>query len=79
MHDTFLRSFLASGLQANNDKSFLYITGVSKQTKQVIVNALGLNLGTLPYKYLGVPLVTKKLHINAYLLLIDKITTKITC
>lgn len=79
MHDAFLRFSEAFGLKANNDKSSIYIAGVSEQTKQEIVNALGFNLVTLPFKYLGVPLAKKKLHTNTYMPLIEKITTKITC
>ncbi|WMV10561.1 hypothetical protein MTR67_003946, partial [Solanum verrucosum] len=69
----------ASGLQANTDKSSIYIAGVSDQTKQDIVEVLGFNVGTLPFRYLGVPLSSKKLIVVAYLPLIEKITSKITC
>lgn len=79
MHEASLRFSEASGLKANNDKSSICIVGVSENSKQEIVNTLGFNIGTLSFKYLGVPLATKKLHINAYMPLIEKITAKIMC
>lgn len=49
-------------LQANCDKSSVYFSGVNPQVKQDILNLLGFNEGTLPFKYLGVPLLSKKTY-----------------
>lgn len=79
MNHAFMRFSEPSGLQANKDKSLVYIVRVHDHTKQEIVDALGFSVGTLPFRYLGVPLASKKLEANAYLPLIKKITDKITC
>lgn len=47
-------------------------------TKESILNLLGYELGELPFKYLGVPLSTKRLIIIQCKSLVDKITTKIS-
>ncbi|XP_060202415.1 uncharacterized protein LOC132630831 [Lycium barbarum] len=53
--------FQASGLQANIDKSSIYMSGVQPQLKQEILATLGFCEGTLPFTYLVVPLSSKKL------------------
>ncbi|WMV09345.1 hypothetical protein MTR67_002730 [Solanum verrucosum] len=68
----------ASGLQANTEKSFIYTAGVTDYRKQSIINTLGFTEGSMPFRYLGVPLASQKLSVNAYLPLIEKITAKIT-
>ncbi|WMV18118.1 hypothetical protein MTR67_011503 [Solanum verrucosum] len=65
MYDAFMKFSKASRLQANIDKSPIYIAGVSDQTNQDIVEALGFSVGTLPFRYLGVPLSSKKLTVAA--------------
>jgi len=79
MYAAFRNFSEASGLQANTEKSSIYIAGVTDHTKQSIIEALGFIEGTLPFRYLGVPLASQKLGVNAYLPLIEKITAKITC
>ncbi|KAG5585205.1 hypothetical protein H5410_045639 [Solanum commersonii] len=75
----YRRKHHASGLHANNDKSSIFIDGVHEHTKQDIEDASGFIVGTLPFRYLGVHLASQKLGVNAYLPLIEKITTRITC
>ncbi|XP_049394711.1 uncharacterized protein LOC125859002 [Solanum stenotomum] len=79
MYATFRNFSEASGLQENTEKSFIYIVGVTNHTKQRIIEELRFIEGTLPFRYLGVPLASQKLGVNAYLPLIEKITAKITC
>ncbi|KAK6789742.1 hypothetical protein RDI58_013542 [Solanum bulbocastanum] len=79
MHVAFMKFSEASRLHANIDKSSIYIVGLNEHTKQSIVDSLGFTVGTLPFKYLGVPLASRKLGVDAYLPLIEKITKKITC
>ncbi|KAH0778513.1 hypothetical protein KY290_004940 [Solanum tuberosum] len=69
----------ASGLQANADKSSLYIAGVADHIKQELLKELGYTEGTMPFRYLGVPLASKKLSVNQFMPLIEKITVKVTC
>lgn len=68
---------MVSGLQANMDKSSLYIAGVSTNFKDKICSELHLTEGTLPFKYLGVPLSTKKVTISQCMPLVEKIVDKI--
>lgn len=79
LNGAFLKFSEASRLQANTDKSSIYIAGVADHTRQEILDALGYTLGKLPFRYLGVPLASKKLNIHAYLTLIEKITARVTC
>ncbi|XP_047270331.1 uncharacterized protein LOC107874342 [Capsicum annuum] len=78
LQHTFQKFSDAPGLQANLDKSPLYVAGVSQEVKSEILHLLGYAEGTLPFKYLGVPLATKKLNISQCLPLDEKITAKIT-
>nr|XP_009628540.1 uncharacterized protein LOC104118866 [Nicotiana tomentosiformis] len=64
LQETFQRFSAASGLQANTDKSSIYITGVYKDLKDTLISLIGYTEGFLPFKYLGVPLSTKKLNIQ---------------
>lgn len=69
---------MASGLQANLDKSSLYFGGVNMITQNIILQQFGYSLGELPFKYLGVPLSTKKLTILQCQPFIDKIVARIS-
>ena len=67
-----------SGLQANLNKSSIYCGGVQKEVKQQIAQQLGYNIEELPFKYLGVPLSTKKMSILQWHPLIERIMARIT-
>lgn len=64
----------ASGLEANLSKSMIYLGGVHAVQRQILSEAIGMELGVFPVKYLGVPLTPQKLHIHHYRPLIDKMT-----
>ncbi|XP_019238439.1 PREDICTED: uncharacterized protein LOC109218526 [Nicotiana attenuata] len=49
-----------TGLQANMEKSSFYVAGVTEQFKASILSEMHFALGEFPFKYLGVPLSTKK-------------------
>nr|XP_016444997.1 PREDICTED: uncharacterized protein LOC107770233 [Nicotiana tabacum] len=66
------------GLKANLAKSSIYYEGVSNELKHEIQQALGYIQGVLPFKYLGIPLDTKKLSILQWQPLIDKIVSRIS-
>ncbi|XP_069147459.1 uncharacterized protein [Solanum lycopersicum] len=68
----------ASGLQANLSKSSIYCGGVKKEVRNQIVQQLGYNMEELPFKYLGVPLSTKKMTMMQWYPLIEKIMARIT-
>lgn len=48
-----------TGLQANMDKSNLFLAGVHDQTKDHLVRKTWFVLGTLPIRYLGLPMYCK--------------------
>nr|XP_009795868.1 PREDICTED: uncharacterized protein LOC104242498 [Nicotiana sylvestris]XP_016509051.1 PREDICTED: uncharacterized protein LOC107826576 [Nicotiana tabacum] len=79
LQHAFMNFSKASGLQANVDKSSIYLAGISANLKEDILQELGYNEGTLPLKYLGVPLASRKLSINQCWPLVEKITARISC
>lgn len=78
LHCATFKFLETSGLHANTTKNTINIVGVIDHTKQEIIKDMGSILGTLPFRYLGVPLASKKLNVNAYLPLIKKITSRVT-
>ena len=52
-----------SGLQVNKQKSTIFLAGVNDDVKNVILNITGYCLGSLPMKYLGVPLISTRLSL----------------
>ncbi|XP_060210411.1 uncharacterized protein LOC132637318 [Lycium barbarum] len=68
----------ASGLQVNLSKSSIYFGGVDNTELGNTEQLLGIEHGQLPFKYLGIPLVTKKLSILQWQPLIQKIVARIS-
>lgn len=66
-------------LQANLSKSALYIARVKQDIKAWILDTLGFTEGTFPFKYLGIPLDTKKLSVGHFYPIIERITERVTC
>ncbi|XP_058741823.1 uncharacterized protein LOC131614222 [Vicia villosa] len=64
-------------LKINANKSNIYFANVDKAVKSMIMNLSGFREGSLPFRYLGVPLSSKKLNIFHYLGLVDKIVCRI--
>ncbi|XP_075098979.1 uncharacterized protein LOC142175873 [Nicotiana tabacum] len=67
----------ASSLIANRNKSCIYFGGVSNLLQQQIMDMLGYTKGELPFRYLGVPLSTKRLSAMQCELLIQRMLSKI--
>ncbi|GJT55891.1 RNA-directed DNA polymerase, eukaryota, reverse transcriptase zinc-binding domain protein [Tanacetum coccineum] len=61
------------GLLPNLSKSSLFFGSMQKSEKDRIMKVMKFNEGILPTKYFCVPLITKKLGVNEYRGLIDKI------
>lgn len=70
--------YKASGLQANQFKSFIYFGGVTRIVREEILQRLGYSRGELPVKYLGVPLSTKKMSLAQWQPLIEKMVARIS-
>ncbi|XP_010687483.2 uncharacterized protein LOC104901590 [Beta vulgaris subsp. vulgaris] len=69
----FLR---ASGLEASNEKSCIYFSGISQDEATQLAADIHMPVGVLPFKYLGVSLAAKKLSFSQCKPLIDKITAR---
>lgn len=67
----------ASGLKANKNKSSIYFGGVRLEEQHDILHQVGFTKGELPFKYLGVPLDTKKLKTIQWYPLVEKIVARI--
>ena len=67
----------ASGLSANLDKSNLYFCGVDSCSLSEILEMTQIPLGSIPFKYLGVPLAARKLSYSECNPLIEKIVGRI--
>ncbi|XP_021747410.1 uncharacterized protein LOC110713262 [Chenopodium quinoa] len=68
----------ASGLSAILDENEVFFGGGSEDEQQILRDALGVSQGNLPFRYLGVPLSSKKLTINQCRPLVEKVTARIT-
>ncbi|XP_021745255.1 uncharacterized protein LOC110711184 [Chenopodium quinoa] len=58
-------------------KSEAYFGGVSDYNQAVLLHILGVAPGNIPFRYLGVPLSSKKLTISQCKPLVDKVTARI--
>ncbi|XP_075111341.1 uncharacterized protein LOC142181744 [Nicotiana tabacum] len=72
LHHCFWTFSSASGLHVNLSKSAVYCGVMDPRQKEAIIQALGYTEGQLPFKYLRVPLDTKKLSILQWQPLITK-------
>ncbi|XP_021764051.1 uncharacterized protein LOC110728715 [Chenopodium quinoa] len=73
----FLKFSGASRLSANLDKSEVYLGGVSVDVQTELRELLGVSQGTILFRYLGVPLSSKKLTIAQCRPLVEKVTARI--
>ncbi|WMV07590.1 hypothetical protein MTR67_000975 [Solanum verrucosum] len=67
----------AIDLEANMEKSSVFLAGIDDDTRNQIIKRIGFVVGEFPIKYLGLPLSSKKLRKTDCLSLIDKITQRI--
>ncbi|GJT60376.1 RNA-directed DNA polymerase, eukaryota, reverse transcriptase zinc-binding domain protein [Tanacetum coccineum] len=68
---------LSSGLYASMSKSEAFFCGLTPEIKNDILMAMPFKEGTLPIKYLGIPLVYKKINVNDCKILIEVIQNRI--
>ncbi|GKV04570.1 hypothetical protein SLEP1_g16719 [Rubroshorea leprosula] len=66
-----------SGLEVNRMKSQVFFSGVREGQKVALIQKLGFAEGQLPVRYLGLPLISKKLSPGACQPIIDKIHQRI--
>ena len=77
MMSSFDRFSKASGLHANPSKSNIYLSGVDRYHKEQLVHLLHMKEGVFPFRYLGVPLHSKKLNSRDCRPLVDKIVGRV--
>lgn len=66
-----------AGLISNVQKSNVYLAGVSDNVKLQILQITGFQVGSLPFKYLGIPMYSIKLKLSDYGSLLDRLSNKI--
>jgi len=66
-----------SGLVINPEKSHAFLSGVDDDLKASLLGLLGFRLGSLPVRYLGVPLITTRLKHSDCLPLVERILSRI--
>ncbi|XP_021853707.1 uncharacterized protein [Spinacia oleracea] len=67
----------SSGLKANQQKSSIYCHGMQEADIQRVVDVSGFSRSILPFRYLGVPICSKKISVAQCAHLVDKMITKI--
>lgn len=63
--------------EANLDKSNMYIAGVNDDEKASLQQIMNIPFGTFPFRYLGVPLTTRKLYYAECKAIIDKTIARV--
>lgn len=67
-----------AGLHVNVLKSNIFMASVDDSVGNDILEVSGFQLGELPFRYLGVPLASRKLRASDYSRLVDTIARKIS-
>ncbi|XP_050207624.1 uncharacterized protein LOC126657045 [Mercurialis annua] len=65
-------------LKMNENKSSIYFSGVEEGSKASILQEMGFSVGFLPIRYLGVPLISKRLTKEDCSELTEKITKRVS-
>nr|XP_016505784.1 PREDICTED: uncharacterized protein LOC107823607 [Nicotiana tabacum] len=73
-----LKTFLkASGLTTNAEKSNIFSVNMNMQHLEGLCEITGYQKGKLPFRYLGVPITSRKISIVDFEILVDKLTVKV--
>ncbi|XP_022855690.1 uncharacterized protein LOC111376908 [Olea europaea var. sylvestris] len=64
---------LASGLKINTTKSSIYTAGIFGYELQNIMEVSKFSKGSMPFRYLGIPLASEKLKVSSYAPFLEKI------
>ena len=68
-----------SGLQLNNSKSEFFSLGLTSEVLEGIQKETGFKIGSLPVRYLEVPLVVRRLTVKDCAHLVEKIIARVNC
>lgn len=66
-----------AGHWVNQLKSYLYMFGMNEQTRQELLFVIGFQEDTMPFRYFGIPLSSKRHQISDYSLLLDSLVKRI--
>ncbi|KAL2901530.1 hypothetical protein RDABS01_026612 [Bienertia sinuspersici] len=66
-----------SGLKANNSKTEVYACGMEEEELQQIIRDSGYKRGSLPFKYLGVPICSRRIGVGQCEKLVEAMTARI--
>ncbi|KAL2932526.1 LINE-1 retrotransposable element ORF2 protein [Bienertia sinuspersici] len=75
--DAFHHFSMVSGLEANNGKTEVYSCGMAEEEINSIIDMSGFKKGRLPFKYLGVPICSRRISVGQCEQLVEKITARI--
>ncbi|KAM6568714.1 hypothetical protein CsatB_016699 [Cannabis sativa] len=67
----------SSGLLPNNSKSAIYCAGMPEAEIQRVVQISGFTRSSVPFKYLGIPICSKRISKAECNILVDKMTARI--
>ncbi|XP_056692042.1 uncharacterized protein [Spinacia oleracea] len=67
----------SSGLKANQKKSSIFCHGMAESEVQRVVEVSGFTKSVFPFKYLGVPICSKRIYVAQCGVLVDKMTAVI--
>ena len=67
----------ASGQQINEEKSSIYFFNTPDLIQQRIARTLRFQIGSLPVKYLGIPISVSKLPRESWQIMLDKFRGKV--
>ncbi|GKA59909.1 RNA-directed DNA polymerase, eukaryota, reverse transcriptase zinc-binding domain protein [Tanacetum coccineum] len=66
-----------SGLKANMNKSTVFFGGMTEAEQRLILDTVPFPIGRLPVRYLGVPLITKKISATDCKPLVEKVRNRV--
>ena len=78
LHNALQEFYSLSGLHPNNGKSNVFIAGRNQAYMEAVRDLFQFQVGELPVRYLGVPLLSTKLTISNCKPLVDCITSRIS-
>lgn len=77
MMNKFIKILDNKGLKASPTKCRVLFGGVDTTTQELVIKEIGFKTGTMHFRYLGVPLINKKLTVAMCSPLIDKVLQRI--
>lgn len=66
-----------AGLRANTMKSNIFLVGVFDAVKNELLQMTGFQLGSFPFRYLGIPVASTRLKISDFCPMLDKLSSKV--